>query len=123
MPTFDELYDLHAPKLYGMALRFTNNTCAERALCDASLELWGTAAKRSQPYTVPNMVRVVMGHVKQHSLKAGNGIEFEKRLTMVMEELKDRGASSPLGNSGLNDAHLLRKKTLEQRVLRARYAD
>jgi|GEM_PF-2798639 len=100
MPTFDELYDRHAPMLYGMALNLTNATCAERALCDACVELWGTPAKCARPPTVPSKVRRMLDHVKEHCLKEGNGEAFKKQLSKVMDVLKEHRGTSPSGESG-----------------------
>lgn len=96
-PTFEELYDLHAPMLYGIALRLTGAPCAERALSISCLELWGTPAKCSQPCTLPTMVRVMVSHLRKQCIKDGTGEQFQRRLIIVMDELKERGTATPLG--------------------------
>ena len=97
MPTFDELYDEHAPMLYGIALRFTGVPCAQRALSSTCLELWGTAAKRDLPITVLPMVRVMVSHLRKQCINDGKRKQFERQLTIVMAELKERGVRSSQG--------------------------
>lgn len=95
-PTFEELYDLHAPLLYGIALRFTGAPCAKRALSSTCLELWGTAAKRDQLTSVLTMVQVMVSHVRKQCIDQGKCEQFERQLSIVIAELKVRGDGPPL---------------------------
>lgn len=90
IPTASELYDRHAPLLYGTVLRLADGVCAEEAFQDACIELWDTAAKRSQPCSITRMVEVSVAKARERCTKGGTTPEFERRLSELVAELRDR---------------------------------
>ncbi len=95
MPSAEELYDRHAPMLYGMALRLADGQCAVEAFGDAFIELWGTPAKRTATYTTTRMLQVVIAKVRHHCMQGGTLPEFERRITALAAEMRAGAGRSP----------------------------
>lgn len=101
----DELYDRHAPVLYGSVLRLAGEECAGVVFQDACKELWDTPKKRGSPCTVSHMACVAVSISRKHAKASDTTPAFEARLTVFVKamrtpELNQQALSAPKNGSG-----------------------
>jgi len=90
IPTASQLYDRHAPLMYGTVLRLADSACAEEAFRDAFIELFDTPEKRSQPCSITRMVQVCIAKARDRCTQGGTTPAFERRVAELVAELRDQ---------------------------------
>lgn len=89
----DELYDRHAPVLYGLVLGLAGRDSAEGAFQDACNELWNTPQKRMLPCTAMHLARVAISVSRRYATATETTPAFEVRLAVLMEAMRTRAGN------------------------------